>query len=114
MADQVDRIQDFAKFPELRWLNKYHYVPPLSLAVALLLIGGWPAFVWGFIVSTVILWHGTFTINSITHYWGRRRYVTNDTSRNSFLLTVVTLGEGWHNNHHCYPASANSGFFWWA
>ena len=110
---RFDLIPDFAKYPELRWLNRHHWVPPASLAVALFLVGGWPALVWGFVVSTVLLWHGTFVINSITHCWGRRRYVTTDTSRNSFILSVVTLGEGWHNNHHCYQASANSGFFWW-
>ncbi|MCP5068106.1 MAG: acyl-CoA desaturase [bacterium] len=110
---RFDLIPDFAKYPELRWLNKYYLVPPLSLALAIFLLGGWPALVWGFVISTVLLWHGTFIINSVTHGWGRRRYVTSDTSRNSFLLSIVTLGEGWHNNHHCYQASANSGFFWW-
>ena len=110
---QIDLIPDFAKFPELRWLDKWHLVPPISLAVALALLGGMPAFVWGFVVSTVVLWHGTFVINSLAHVWGSRRYATSDTSRNSMVLSIITLGEGWHNNHHTYPASANSGFFWW-
>ena len=110
---RLDLIPDFAKYPELRWLNKWHLVPPISLAVALVLLGGWSAFVWGFVVSTVVLWHGTFVINSLAHVWGSRRYATTDTSRNSMVLSLITLGEGWHNNHHAYPASANSGFFWW-
>jgi stearoyl-CoA desaturase (delta-9 desaturase) len=69
--------------------------------------------IWGFFVSTVVLAHGTFTINSLAHVFGRRRYVTGDDSRNSFTLAMVTLGEGWHNNHHHYPAAARNGFFWW-
>ena len=69
--------------------------------------------IWGFFISTVVLAHGTFTINSLAHVFGRRRYETNDDSRNSFTLAMVTLGEGWHNNHHHYPAAARNGFFWW-
>jgi stearoyl-CoA desaturase (delta-9 desaturase) len=79
----------------------------------LFLAGGWGALVWGFFVSTVILWHGTFAINSLAHVFGRRRYPTTDTSRNSLLLALITLGEGWHNNHHYYMASVRQGFFWW-
>ena len=110
---RLDYIGDFAKYPELRWLNKYHVLPPLALAVTLYLIGGLPLFVWGFCVSTVLLWHGTFTINSLSHLFGSRRYVTTDTSKNNFLLSLITLGEGWHNNHHHFMASACQGFFWW-
>ncbi len=69
--------------------------------------------IWGFFISTVVLAHGTFTINSLAHVFGRRRYETNDDSRNSFTLAMVTLGEGWHNNHHHFPAAARNGFFWW-
>ena len=108
-----DNIKDFAKYPELRWLNKHDWVPPWTLGVACFLIGGWPGLFVGFFLSTVLLWHGTFTINSLAHVFGRRRYDTADTSRNSFLLALITLGEGWHNNHHHYPASARQGFFWW-
>lgn len=106
-------IPDFAKYPELRWLNRYHVVPPIVLATAILLIGGWSALWIGFFLSTVLLWHGTFFINSLAHVFGRRRYVTTDTSRNSFLLAMMTMGEGWHNNHHHFQAAANQGFFWW-
>jgi stearoyl-CoA desaturase (delta-9 desaturase) len=106
-------IADFARFPELRWLNKYHVLPTATLGVATWLIGGWPLFVWGFCLSTVLLWHDTFTINSLSHLFGTRRYETNDTSKNNWLLAILTLGEGWHNNHHHFMASARQGFFWW-
>lgn len=112
-ATPEDKIKDFARFPELRWLNRYHVVPPLLLAIACYAWGGASALFIGFFLSTVLLWHGTFSINSLTHRWGRRRYDTTDTSKNSFLLALITLGEGWHNNHHYYQSTANQGFFWW-
>jgi stearoyl-CoA desaturase (Delta-9 desaturase) len=110
---KYDRIKDMARYPELVWLNRYHLVPPLVLAGVLALAGGIPALLWGFFVSTVVLWHGTFAINSLAHVMGRRRYETSDGSRNSFLLALVTMGEGWHNNHHFYASTANQGWFWW-
>jgi stearoyl-CoA desaturase (delta-9 desaturase) len=76
-------------------------------------IGGIHWFVWGGLVSSVLLWHGTFFINSLAHVWGSRRYPTTDTSRNNFWLALITMGEGWHNNHHYYQSTANQGFFWW-
>jgi len=97
---RFDYIGDFAKYPELRWLNKYNLVPPAVLGVTMYLIGGLP-------------WHGTFTINSLSHIFGKRRFPTTDTSKNNWLLALVTLGEGWHNNHHYYMASARQGFYWW-
>jgi len=108
-----DAIKDFARYPELRWLNRWHLVPPVILAVALFFIGGFPLLVWGFFVSTTLLWHGTFTINSLSHVFGRRRYRTADTSRNNWALALITLGEGWHNNHHYHQNTANQGWFWW-
>jgi stearoyl-CoA desaturase (delta-9 desaturase) len=110
---RFDLIPDLAKYPELRWLNRYHLVPPTLLALACVAIDGWTGLVIGFFLSTVLLYHGTFTINSLTHVFGRRRYVTADTSRNSFILALITLGEGWHNNHHYYQRATNQGFFWW-
>jgi stearoyl-CoA desaturase (delta-9 desaturase) len=107
------KVKDLAQYPELRWLERWHLVPPIVLGVALFLVGGWWGLVWGMFVSTTLLWHGTFTINSLTHLFGRRRYATTDNSRNSFLLALVTMGEGWHNNHHYYQRSVNQGFFWW-
>ena len=112
-ATDMTAIKDFAKYPELVWLNKHYMTPPAILALAVLAIGGASALVTGFFLSTVLLYHGTFFINSLAHVFGRRRYVTTDTSRNSFALALITLGEGWHNNHHYYQSTARQGFFWW-
>jgi stearoyl-CoA desaturase (delta-9 desaturase) len=108
-----DQIKDFAKYPELRWLNRYHLVPPTLLGLSVWYFGGWPALFGGFFLSTVLLYHGTFSINSLTHMWGKRRYKTTDDSRNSLILALITMGEGWHNNHHYYQSTANQGFYWW-
>jgi stearoyl-CoA desaturase (delta-9 desaturase) len=106
-------IPDFARYPELRWLNRHYLVPPLALAAALLFAGGWWALLWGFLVSTTLLWHGTFLVNSLAHLVGRTRYATGDASRNNLAIALVTMGEGWHNNHHRYAAAVRQGFFWW-
>ena len=108
-----ERIRDFAAFPELRWLDQHHFVPSLALAFALWALGGWPAVVWGSFLSSVVLWHCTFCINSVAHRFGSRRYATADESRNNPLLALVTMGEGWHNNHHHCRWSAALGFYWW-
>lgn len=116
------RIQDFAKYPELRWLNQHYLVPALAavgllFAIASLVKGdvifGLRTVLWGGFFSTVLVWHGTFTINSLAHVWGSRRYATRDDSRNNLWLALLTMGEGWHNNHHYYQSTANQGFFWW-
>ena len=112
-ATELDRIKDFAKYPELRWVDRWNIVPPFALAGLCFLVGGLPALVVGFGLSTVLLWHGTFLVNSLAHVVGRRRYATTDTSRNSFVIAVLTNGEGWHNNHHHYQASARQSFHWW-
>ncbi len=109
----LEKVRDLARFPELRWLDTYYLVPGVLLGIGLWLVGSWHALVWGLFVSTTLLWHGTFAINSIAHWWGRRRYPTTDNSKNSFLLALVTMGEGWHNNHHYYQRSTAQGFFWW-
>jgi stearoyl-CoA desaturase (Delta-9 desaturase) len=108
-----DRIKDFSRYPELRWLNRWHLVPPVALGLGLYLVGGWGALLWGYFVSTAVTWHGTFTVNSLAHVFGRRRYATADGSRNSLLVALITMGEGWHNNHHHYQSTANQGWFWW-
>lgn len=125
---KVNIIRDFAKYPELRWLNRNHVVPPLTLMIAVALAGGFYHFegttesfligaasslLIGFFLSTVILYHGTYSINSLMHLIGNKRYNTPDNSRNNFFLALLTMGEGWHNNHHYYMASARQGFFWW-
>jgi len=110
---EIDRIRDFAAYPELVWLNRWHIVVPISLAVFCYSIDGLPGLVWGFCVSTVLLWHSTYSINSLAHRWGSQRYETGDDSRNNLWLALLTLGEGWHNNHHHFMASCRQGFFWW-
>lgn len=112
-ATDYERIADFAKYPELVWLNKHDLWPGITLGAVLYLAGGLPALVWGLFLSTVITWHCTFAINSLTHMFGKRRYRTKDGSRNNWLLAIICLGEGWHNNHHYYKASTRQGFFWW-
>lgn len=107
------RVKDLTRFRELRWLEHVNLLPAVALAVVLAMVGGWHALLWGFFVSTVLLWHGTFTVNSLSHMIGRRRYATTDNSKNSALIAIWTLGEGWHNNHHHYMTSANQGFRWW-
>jgi stearoyl-CoA desaturase (delta-9 desaturase) len=109
----LDRVKDLARYPELRWLDRWHLVPTVLLAAGLFAWGGAPALFWGYFASTVLLWHCTFFINSLAHVLGRQRYETGDESRNSFLLALLTLGEGWHNNHHFYPSATNQGWFWW-
>jgi stearoyl-CoA desaturase (delta-9 desaturase) len=111
----TDLVGDLAKFPELRLLNRtiVDLLPAVALALGFWFIGGHAAFVWGFLVSTVMLWHGSFSINSLSHLFGKRRYQTTDESRNNWALAILTTGEGWHNNHHHYQSSANQGFRWW-
>jgi len=121
-------IGDYAKYPELVWLNKYHMVPPLVLALIVTALGGivnggsitemfttagFSTLFIGFFLSTVILYHGTFSINSIMHKFGNQRYETGEESKNSVWLAFITLGEGWHNNHHYYETASRQGFFWW-
>lgn len=119
-------VRDFEQFPELRFLNRFDLIGPLLLATVLFAFGaalahwvpqwgtnGAQMLVWGFFISTTLLFHGTCSINSFTHMWGNRRYETKDDSRNSFLLALITLGEGWHNNHHRFQRTARQGFFWW-
>jgi stearoyl-CoA desaturase (delta-9 desaturase) len=118
--------KDWQRFPELRFLNRFDVVPPILLALGLFTGGamlerwapnfetnGWQLLVWGFFVSTIALYHGTFTVNSMAHGFGSRRYATKDDSRNNFWIALLTLGEGWHNNHHHYPGASRQGFYWW-
>jgi stearoyl-CoA desaturase (delta-9 desaturase) len=109
----LDRIRDFAKYPELRWLDRHDLFIAVAWGFVIYFIGGPTALFYGHFLSLVFAWHITFCINSLAHVWGTRRYSTTDTSRNNALLAVLTLGEGWHNNHHHYQRSARQGFFWW-
>jgi len=109
----IDQIRDFSRYPELVWLNQYHFVAPLALAVFCYSVAGWAGVVWGFAVSTTVLWHATYSVNSFAHRFGFRRYDTGDTSRNNPIVAFLTFGEGWHNNHHHFPSACRSGFKWW-
>jgi stearoyl-CoA desaturase (delta-9 desaturase) len=125
-ATKTKYVKEWVRFPELRWINRFDTVIPILLAVALFVLGnileryapglgtnGPQLLVWGFFISSVVLLHATVTINSFDHMYGTRRFDTEDTSRNNALLAVLTLGEGWHNNHHRYSVSARQGFAWW-
>ena len=112
-ATRTELVKDLARYPELRFLDRFDVLMPVVLAVALSVIGGAQLLIWGFFMSTVALYHGTFTVNSLAHVFGRRRYLTRDHSRNNWFLALITLGEGWHNNHHHYPGSVRQGFYWW-
>ncbi|MEI6741900.1 MAG: acyl-CoA desaturase [bacterium] len=110
---RFERINDFAVYPELKFIDKHNWIGPWSLGVVSLLLAGWPGLLIGFFGSTVLLWHSTFLVNSLAHVWGTRRYNTPDTSRNNLFIAIFTMGEGWHNNHHHFAASARQGFYWW-
>ncbi len=112
-ATPWSRIKDFGRFPELRFLNKHWWLPPTLLGAAVFALGGPSMLLIGFFLSTALLWHGTFVVNSLAHVWGSRRFATSDTSRNNWFIALITLGEGWHNNHHHYCSTANQGFYWW-
>lgn len=123
---RLENVPDLVRFPELRFLDRFDILVPAALASSLYGLGalleswapgletsGPQLLIWGFFISTVLLFHGTCTINSLSHTFGRKRYQTRDESRNSFILALVTLGEGWHNNHHHFPAATRQGFYWW-
>lgn len=112
-ATDLVKVSDFASYPELMWLHKLELLPAVVTAGLCFLIAGWSGLVVGFLWSTVVLYHATFCINSLAHVHGRKRYVTGDDSRNNWLLALVTMGEGWHNNHHAYQSSVRQGFYWW-
>ncbi|WP_298447170.1 acyl-CoA desaturase [uncultured Marinobacter sp.] len=120
------RIRDWLKFPELKLLNRFDALVPAASAVLIFGLGealaawapglgtnGLQMLVCGFFISTVVLFHATVSINSLSHVWGKRRFETADDSRNNFWLALLTLGEGWHNNHHRWPQSVRQGFRWY-
>ncbi len=125
-ATKTDRVSELAKFVELRLLDRFDVVVPTLLGIGIYLFGEWlrefypllntnglQLLIWGFSISTVLLFHATFTVNSLAHVWGNRRYATADNSRNNLWIALITLGEGWHNNHHHFPGSVRQGFYWW-
>lgn len=125
-ATDTERVRDLAKFPELRFLDRFDTLVPMVYALALYGLGEWlrvampdlqtnglQLLAWGFCISTVAVYHATFSVNSLCHAWGYRRYATRDHSRNNPVVALLTLGEGWHNNHHHFPGAARQGFYWW-
>lgn len=125
-ATRTERVKELAQYPELRFLDRFDVIVPLFFALSIYALGewlataapglatnGWQLLVWGFVISTVALYHATFSVNSLAHAWGSRRYETRDHSRNNLFIALLTMGEGWHNNHHHYPGSARQGFYWW-
>jgi stearoyl-CoA desaturase (delta-9 desaturase) len=123
---KTERVKDLLAYPELKFLDRFDVIAPLSLATSIYMLGwvleiyapqlgtnGLQMLIWGFVISTIVLYHMTFTVNSLAHVWGKRRFNTSDQSRNNSLLAIITLGEGWHNNHHHYPSAARQGFYWW-
>jgi stearoyl-CoA desaturase (delta-9 desaturase) len=125
-APDLGRVRDLTSYRELVLLDRFDILVPFLLGLGLLLLGkllavtapqlgtsGGQLLVWGFFISTVACYHCTYTINSLCHVWGTRRYATRDDSRNNFWLALITLGEGWHNNHHHYPSAVRQGFYWW-
>lgn len=123
---QHERVRELTQYRELCWLDRFDSLVPVVLAVVIYGLGellhatapalqtnGWQLLVWGFVISTIALYHATFCVNSLAHVWGQRRYATRDQSRNNWLIAILTLGEGWHNNHHHFPGSVKQGFYWW-
>ena len=119
-------VKELSRFPELRLIDRFDIVIPILTCLGLFYIGeylntAYPALEtnglqllsWGFVLSTILLYHSTFLVNSVAHLWGKKRYDTKDSSRNNFIVAILTFGEGWHNNHHHYPGSASQGFYWW-
>ncbi|MEQ1772425.1 MAG: acyl-CoA desaturase [Burkholderiales bacterium] len=125
-ATRRELVDSLSQYPELRFLDRYDGLVPIAYGLSLYGVGevlavwapalhtnGWQLVVWGFCLSTVVLYHATFTINSLAHRYGSRRYATSDDSRNNVWLALLTFGEGWHNNHHHFPGAARQGFYWW-
>lgn len=123
---RAELVRDWLRFRELYWLDRLSPVVAVLYGATLYATGellehflpqmhatGPQLFVWGFFVSTVVLYHATYSVNSLAHLFGQRRYLTDDFSRNNWLVAILTLGEGWHNNHHHYPTAARQGFLWW-
>lgn len=125
-ATNVKAVPDLMKFKELRWIDRYDGLVPMLLGISMFMLGwligtfipssgtsGVQMLAWGFFISTVACYHATYTINSLSHVWGSRRFITTDDSRNNAFLAIITFGEGWHNNHHRFPGSVRQGFYWW-
>ncbi len=109
----LSNVRDLAKFPEIRFLERRKWLPIVVHGFVCFAVAGWAGVVWGLVLSSIVLLHATALINSLAHVWGSRRFETDDTSRNNGLLALLTLGEGWHNNHHQCQSSTRQGYAWW-
>lgn len=118
-AMHSDAIELAAYVPDLRkdkfhvWISKWHWVPLTVLGIALLAFGGIEYVMWGIFLRVTFGLHSTWLVNSATHLWGSQRFATDDDSKNSLWVALLTFGEGWHNNHHAHPQSARHGLRWW-
>lgn len=108
-----NKVKDLSKFPELRFLNTYFWVPVVTVGLVIFILGGISALVWGFLLTLVFLYQASYCVNSLAHVYGTKRFETGDESRNNWFLAIITLGEGWHNNHHYYMVSCRQGYKWW-
>jgi fatty-acid desaturase len=106
-------VPDLRKDKFMIWISKWHWVPLAILAIAVLVLGGWRYVMWGIFLRTVVGLHATYLVNSGTHMWGSRRFLTGDNSTNNFWIAMLSFGEGWHNNHHAHPQSARHGLAWY-
>ena len=117
MHNKADELLPYV--PDLRkdkfhvWISKWHWIPMGFVALSMYLLGGWSCLLWGFFFRTVFGLHSTWLVNSATHMWGSQRFLTGDTSTNSFWVAMLTFGEGWHNNHHAAPQVARHGLAWY-
>jgi stearoyl-CoA desaturase (delta-9 desaturase) len=106
-------VRDLARYPEVVWLDRLWMVPGLLLAAACYWACGWGGVVYGYCLSVVLVFQVTFAVNSVGHLFGPQRFDTGDGSRNNFVLGILAMGDGWHNNHHRAPTSARHGFAWY-
>jgi fatty-acid desaturase len=112
-AELLPFVPDLRKHKFYMWISKFHWVPITVLAAITFALGGWSCMMWAVFLRTVVGLHSTWLVNSATHMWGSRRFLTGDTSTNSFWVAILTFGEGWHNNHHAAPQAARHGLAWY-
>ncbi|MBW1602235.1 fatty acid desaturase [Streptomyces sp. JJ66] len=122
-SDPMRYCPDLTREKSLRWLSE-HFVLIVAAGIVLpgllgfALSGGAPTsfltgMLWGGLIRIFLVNHMTYAVNSIGHYFGRRRFTTTDESRNVFWLAIPSFGEAWHNNHHAFPRSARHGIRWY-
>lgn len=118
--------RDLHQYPELKFLQRHYALLVLGQGAIIFGIGAligwlWPTsetsglqfLTWVYFLGTVLLWHATFMVNSVCHTWGGRPFDAKDDSTNNWLVVILALGEGWHNNHHKFANSARHGLKWW-